>query len=190
MTNGKVPGRDGISPEIFKALSNEALQTFHGILASIWEMEVMPADLRDVTIVTLFKNKATRADCGNYRGISLLSIAGKILARILLNRLIPSVAEKNLPESQCGFCRNRSTTDMIFTVRQIQAKCTEQNMCLYAVFVDLTKAFDTVDREALWAILGKFGCRVKFTTLIRLTDMTGEVLSDENPLKDLISQTE
>ena len=180
MTNGKASGRDGISAEIFKALSNEALQIFHGILASIWEMEEMPADLRDVA---LFKNKGTRTDCGNYRGISLLSIAGKILARIMLNRLIPSVAEKNLSESQCGFRRNHSTTDMIFTVRQIQEKCTEQNMCLYAVFVDLTKAFDTVIREALWAILRKLGCPAKFTTLVRLLhdDMTGEVLSDGEP---------
>ena len=98
----------------------------------------------------------------------------------MLNRLIPSVAERNLPESQCGFHRNCSTTDMTFTVRQIQEKCTEQNMCFYAVFIDLTKAFDTVNREVLWVILGKLGCPTKFTTLIRLPhdDMTGEVLLD------------
>ena len=146
-------------------------------------MEVMSADLRDATIVALFKNKGLKTDCGNYRGISLLSIAGKILARIMLNRLIPSVAAKNLPESQCGFRRNRSTADMIFTVRQIQEKCTEQNMWLYAVFVDLTKAFDTVNREALWAILRKLSYPAKFTTLIRLLhdDMTGEELSDREP---------
>ena len=75
MSNGKAPGRDA---EIFKALSNEALQTFHGILISIWEMEEMPADFRDATIVALLKNKGSRADCGNHRGISLLSTAGKI----------------------------------------------------------------------------------------------------------------
>ena len=99
----------------------------------------MPADFRDATIVALFKNKGSRADCGNHRGISLLSTAGKIRAHIMLNRLIPSVAEKNLPESQCGFLRNHSTTDTIFTVRQIQEKCTEQKICFYAVFIDLTK---------------------------------------------------
>ena len=56
-------------------------------------------------------------------------------------------------------------------------------MCLHAVFVDLTKALDTVNREALWAILRKLGCPAKFTTLIRLLhdDMTGEVLSDREP---------
>ena len=52
-------------------------------------------------------------------------------------------------------------------------------MCFYAVFIDLAKAFDTVNREALWVILVKLGCPTKFTTLIRLLhdDMTLEVLS-------------
>ena len=140
----------------------------------------MPPDLRDATIVTLYKNKGSRADCGNYRGISLLSIAGKILARIMLNRLIIAIAKDNLPESQCEFRPNRSTVDIIYAVRQLQQKCLEQNMNLYAVFIDLTKAFDTVTRTALWVIFAKLGCPRKFTTLIQLLhdDMTGEVLSD------------
>ena len=82
----------------------------------------MPADLRDASIVALYKNKGTRAACGNYRGISLLSIAGKILARVMLNRLLTSVTEQHLPESKRGFRPNRSTIDMVFTVRQIQEK--------------------------------------------------------------------
>ena len=183
MSSGKAPGRDGIPAEVYKALSNEALQAFHSILTSIWEEEEIPADLRDAFIVSLFKNKGQRADCGNHRGISLLSIAGKILARIMLNRAVHSIAEENLPESQCGFRRNRSTVDMVFVVRQIQEKCIEQNMNLYAVFIDLTKAFDTVNREALWVILGKLGCPAKFVKLIQLfhDNMTGEVLVDGEP---------
>jgi hypothetical protein len=51
---------------------------------------------------------------------------------------------------------------MIFAVRQLQEKCIEQNIPLYAVFIDLTKAFDTVSREALWKMLLKFGCPTKF----------------------------
>ena len=159
MCNGKAPGRDGISVKILKALNNEALQSFRGILPSIWKREEMPSDYRDATIVTLFKNKGSKVDCGNHRGIFLLSIARKILGCIILNRLISSVAEKNLPESPCGFCHNRSTTDMIFTVRQVQEKYIEQNMCF-----DLTEVFDTVDREALWVIVRKLGCPAKFTT--------------------------
>ena len=84
----------------------------------------MPADFRTQLLSHYLRTRVQeQTACGNHRGISLLSTAGKILARIMLNRLIPLVAEKNLPESQCGFRRNRSTTDMIFTVRQIQEKC-------------------------------------------------------------------
>ena len=96
--------------------------------------------------------------CDNHRGISLLSIAGKILARVLLNRLNEHLERPGLlPESQCGFRKNRGTIDMIFTARwQLQEKCQEQNVDLYMIFVDLTKAFDTVSLEGLWKIMAKF----------------------------------
>lgn len=57
--------------------------------------------------------------------------------------------------------------DMIFSVRQIQEKCKEQGLALYQVFVDLKKAFDTVNRTALWIILGKHGCPPGFVNMIR-----------------------
>ena len=75
---------------------------------------------------------------------------------------------------------NCSTIDMIFSVCQVQERCIEQNMDLFAVFIDLTKAFDTVNREALWVILSKLECPTKFVNLIcQFQDvMTGQVLSD------------
>jgi len=48
--------------------------------------------------------------------------------------------------------------DMIFIARQLQEKCREHQYGLYAVFVNLTKAFDTVSRSALWMMLRKIGC--------------------------------
>ena len=56
---------------------------------------------------------------------------------------------------------------MVFSLKQVQEKCIEQNMPLYMVFVDFTKAFDTVNRTALWKLLQRYGCPVKFTTLIK-----------------------
>ena len=56
---------------------------------------------------------------------------------------------------------------MIFTARQLQGKCQEQNVDLYMTFVDLTKAFDTVSRERLWKIMAKFGCPAKFIAMVR-----------------------
>ena len=99
MSNGKAPGRDEILAKIFTALSIEVSQTFHGVLTGIWEREEMPFDLRYAIIVALVKNKGSRADFGNHRGISLLSIARKILAYIMLNRLIPISCREESPPS-------------------------------------------------------------------------------------------
>ena len=72
-------------------------------------------------------------------------------ARVLLNRLNERREQSGLlPESQFGFRKDRGTIDMIFTARQLQEKCQEQNVDLYMTFVDLTKAFDTVSLEGLW----------------------------------------
>ena len=141
----------------------------------------MPDDFRDALIVSLYKNKASKSDCGNYRSISLLSIAGKIFTRVILNRLI-AVSEQNLSEAQCDFRPGRSTVDMVLAMRQLQEKCIKQNMLLYSVFIDLTKTFHTVSREALWTVLERTGCQPKFVKMIKLfhVGMTGQVLSSGN----------
>ena len=52
-------------------------------------------------------------------------------------------------ESQCEFRSNRGTVGILFVLRQIQEKCGGRDIGLYAAFVDLTKAFDTVSCNAL-----------------------------------------
>jgi len=56
---------------------------------------------------------------------------------------------------------------VIFSLRQLQEKCIEQHKDLFLILIDLTKAFDTVNRDGLWAILGKIGCPAKFVHIIR-----------------------
>ena len=132
-----------------------------------WEKGELPQEFKDASIIHLYKNKGEKSSCDNHRGISLLSIAGKILARIILNRITESLLDSVAPESQCGFRKNRGTVDMVFALRQLQEKCIEQNQDLYVLFVDLTKAFDTVSRPGLWAILSRLGCPVKFVSMIK-----------------------
>ena len=81
-----------------------------------------------------------------------------MLANIMLTRLLGHVVDLVLPESQCGFWRGRNTIDMIFVARQLQEKCCEQHQDIHLAFVNLTKAFDTVNRDLLWNILRQFGC--------------------------------
>ena len=85
----------------------------------------------------------------------------------MLTRLLEHVVDLVFPESQCGFRRGRSTIDIIFVARQRQEKCREQHQDLYLAFVDLTKAFDTFNRDLLWNILRKFGCPPTFIAILQ-----------------------
>ena len=89
-------------------------------------------------LCTLFKNKGERSDCNDYRGISLLSVIGKVFAKVILIRL-QKLAERVCPEALCGFRAGRSTIGMVFILRHLQEKCREQQMPLYIAFIDLTK---------------------------------------------------
>ena len=117
---GKSSGPDGILPETLvysgPTLKNYLLKLF----TTFWTTESLPADLINPNLTVLFK-KGDRAVCGNYRGISLLSTVGKLLADILLQRL-QNILPDIYPESQHGYRSGRSTIDGIFTVRQIMEK--------------------------------------------------------------------
>ena len=98
----------------------------------------------------------------------MLCIAGKILTRLILNRLSKHISNIGLiPESQCGFIQGKSTTDSSFALQQLQEKCRLSNQDLFLLFIDLTKAFDTVNREGLWCILEKAGCPRHFVNIVR-----------------------
>ena len=154
---GKAPGKDAIPPEIFKYGGTKLVKKLLALFIQIWTQGMVPQDFKDAMIHHLYKNKGNRKVCDNHRGISLLSIAGKILARLILNRVIKHVVDDIYPESQCGFRAGRGTIDMIFSLRQVAEKVREKNQEMYMVFVDLTKAFDTVNRAALWKVLRKLG---------------------------------
>nr|VZI42375.1 unnamed protein product [Spirometra erinaceieuropaei] len=167
LSSGKAPGSDAIPAEIYKHGGPLLMDHLTALFQEMWRQGEVPQDFKDATIVHLYKRKGNRQVSDNHRGISLLNIAGKIFARILLNRLNSHLEQGLLPESQCGFRRHRGTTDMIFAARQIQEKCQEMRTHLYSTFVDLTKAFDMVNREGLWKIMQKFGCPERFTQMVR-----------------------
>ena len=181
LSSGKAPGADAIPAEAYKHAGPQLRDKMTQLIEVIWAQGAVPQDFKDASIVHLCKRKGNRQVCDNHRGISLLCIAGKVLARILLNRLIEHLEQGLLPESQCGEGRKaRGTIDMVFAARQLQEKCQEQNVDLYTTFVDLTKAFDTVSRDGLWKIMSKFGCPGKFIQVVRQfhDGMKAQVLDD------------
>ena len=98
LASGKAPGNDGIPPELIKHCKTTLLLPLHEVLCQCWQEGAVPQDMRDSKIITLYKIKGERSDCNNYRGISLLSIVGKVFARVIVIRL-QKLAERIYPES-------------------------------------------------------------------------------------------
>ena len=99
----------------------------------------------------IFK-KGDKKECSNYRGISLLSLVGKVFAKVLETRC-RAMIELRLGDEQCGFRPGRSTTDQIFTFRLVIEKAWEYAKPVYCSFIDLEKAYDRVPRDKLWSVL-------------------------------------
>ncbi|VDL95558.1 unnamed protein product [Schistocephalus solidus] len=133
----------------------------------MWRQEKCPQDFKDMTIVHLYKRKGNRQLCDDHRGTSLLKIDRNIFARILLNRPNGNLEQGLLQESQCDFRRHRVATDLIFAAHQLQEKCQEMRTHIYTIFVDLTNAFDIVNRDGLWKVMQEFGCPKRFTHMVR-----------------------
>ena len=166
LSSGKAPGSDAIPAEIYKAGGTPVAKKMTEYFTLCGEKMSSLKNSRMRQLST--KRKGNPQLCDNHRGISLLSIARKVLARVLLNQLNEHLEQSGLlPESQNGFRKDRGTIDMIFTARQLQEKCQEQNMDLYMTFVDLTKAFDTGSCEGLRKVMAKFGCPTKFIAMVR-----------------------
>lgn len=115
MKSCKAAGVDGIPPEFWKSGGPVLHNRLRELLGCCWEQGKLPGDLRDAVIITLYKNKGGKSDCSNYRGITWLYIAGKVFARVLLNRQGPTIIEDHLPEPQCGFRANRTAPQTWFS---------------------------------------------------------------------------
>jgi hypothetical protein len=113
---------------------------------------------------------------------------------VLLSRLSPYIDEI-IGDDQCGFQRNRSTTDQIFCIRQILQKKWEYNETVHQLFVDFKKAYDSLRREVLYNILIEFGVPMKLVGLIRMClnetyskVRIGKHLSDSFPIQNGLKQ--
>ena len=87
LSSGKAPGIDAIPGEVNKAGGLPVAEKLTELFQCMWRKDAIPQDFKAVSIIHLYKRKGNPQVCDNHRGISLLSIAGKILAQILLNLL-------------------------------------------------------------------------------------------------------
>jgi len=127
----------------------------------------MPNDWKCGLLVKLPK-KGDTTNCDNWRGITLLSVPSKVLTRVLLSRIKEQVNFR-LRKEQAGFRPNLFSIDQINTLRIIIEQCIEWSSRLYTVFIDFEKAFDTINREAMWKVLKRYGVPTQIVNLIQET---------------------
>ncbi|XP_067001635.2 LINE-1 retrotransposable element ORF2 protein isoform X1 [Anabrus simplex] len=161
----KAAGIDEIRPEMVKYSGKAGMKWLHRVVKLAWSVGKVPSDWAKAVIAPIYK-QGNRKDCNNYRGISLISIPGKVFTGILEGR-VRSVVERKLDENQCGFRPQRGCQDQIFSMQQVIEKCYERNRQSCLCFVDLEKPYDRVPREKMFAILGDYGIKGRLLKAIK-----------------------
>ena len=160
--------KDDIFNDLLLKLCNYCL--INNTCPSSWRTsQIIPVPKKgDLTLVT------------NYRGISLLPIAAKIYNKLILNRLLPKV-EPLLRKNQNGFRAGRSTLSQILALRRIIEEITNCNKEAVFIFVDFSKAFDSIDRNKMFDILALYGIPQPIIEAIRVlyTNTSSTILTPD-----------
>ena len=162
LKTSKAFGPDNIPPLIWKN------QNFQNLLLNFcnhtFSTQNPPEVWRKSQIIPVPK-KGDLSIATNYRGISLMPIAAKVYNKLILNRIVPFV-EPLLRNNQNGFRKGRSTLSQILCLRRIIEETQACKKDLALVFVDFSKAFDSVDREKMLEILELYGIPNKIIAAI------------------------
>ena len=152
MKNGKACGLDEIATKVWK------LDEFHHILLELCNgvYKQDPIDSWRDGCLLPFPKKDDLGLPKNYRGITLTAIAAKIYNLMLLNRIRPET-DPILRKNQNGFRSNRSTSGQILTIRCILEGIKSKNLPATLLFIDFSKAFDSVHRGKMRDILSAYG---------------------------------
>jgi hypothetical protein len=165
LKNNKAPSYDQIPAELIKTGGEEIKKVFHKLISRIWEEEVIPQEWKYGVINPVHKKEDTRS-CENYRAMTLLCTAYKILVYVLYLRLIPYIEITGA--YQRGFRGGRSTVDQIFTMRVLLEKCWEQNIETHHLFVDFKSAYDSIWKEEIWTAMHKQGFPKKLVVMCKI----------------------
>ena len=159
LRNGKSPDPDDIGPKVIK-LSADIIGEY---LTHVFNLSIstgcVPKQLKLAKVIPLFKKGATYLP-GNYRPISLLNIFDKLLEKVMYNRLYNHLQANNvLYDFQFGFGKHYSTTLALVDVVDKIYKHLDDGKLGVGIYLDLQKAFDTVNHRILLRKLYHYGIR-------------------------------
>ena len=161
--NRKAAGLDEFPPEVWKTRQFDDILLRH--CNAVYNQN--PIDRWMKGCILPFPTKGDLGLAKNYRGITLTSIAAKIYNALLRNRMEPKI-DNIFRKNQNGFRRNRSTTSQILTIRRILEGIQAKNLQATLIFVDFTKAFDSIHRGKMEQILLAYGIPKETVAAIRI----------------------
>ena len=149
LKNNKAAGIDNLAAEQLKYGPSMITKIIAYILNTTAETGEHPKEIRTGLLNPLQKPGKKRGPLSNLRPIILLSILRKILAICLMDKIVDRVLQ-HIPQSQSAYQKNRSTTEQIFAFKLLAEKAiTSVEYNSYILLMDMSKAFDTVDRNTL-----------------------------------------
>ena len=153
----KAQGPDGISPKILK----ECALTLCYPLAMIFNKSMtemkLPADWKQANINPLFKG-GVRTEPGNYRPVSLTSVPGKVMERLVIEQVRANLKMVGIPNTcQHGFVTGRSCLTNLLVSLEEWSKALDEGGNVDVVYLDISKAFDTVPHKRLTAKMKRYG---------------------------------
>jgi hypothetical protein len=167
LKQGKAAGVDAMVNEILMFGGEGIGKATANLCQFMFSCEKVPKDWARGLIFPLYKDGDVR-NPDNYRGITLLSVVGKVYASVL-NARVMKWCEKNgvLSEEQAGFRPGRSTVDHIFSVAEVLRLRRGQKKETHCAFLDIKKAYDTIHRDGLWKRLLDVGIRGKLWRVLK-----------------------
>ena len=149
LQNNKSAGRDNVKAELLKYGTEEISKEIAIVYNEIARTGVYPKEIVQGVITAIQKPGKPKGPIENLRPITLLSMLRKILAICLKKRIINKI-DAEIPPSQAAYRQGRSTTEHVFSTKILTEKAiTSQNYTIYLLMLDMSKAFDTVDRSIL-----------------------------------------
>ena len=159
-SDSKATGPHSIPVSILKLLKHDICEPISILINRSFATGIFPTVLKVSKVVPVFKNKGSPLEISNYRPISLLSNIEKIYEKMMYSRLIGFLNQsKQIYSRQFGFRKGHSTVDTLINIVERIRVTLDKSEFACGVFVDLQKAFDTVDHEILLLKLSHYGIR-------------------------------
>ena len=159
------PGKDGVSNKMLKSLSPEVLQIICSHFNMVIDSASVPEGWREGLVVLLLKRKPATV-LSNYRPITLISCISKLFTKIMAKRLSERIQNTDvLGDTQQGFRKERSCLDNLLILNTLLEK--QKKKECHMAFIDLTAAYDLVDRNILWKKMEKLNLPMPFINLLR-----------------------